>query len=482
MRLIVFLASLSFFNLFYAQEIDYFTDQRDGNVYKTVKIGEQVWMAENLKSEHYYDGTPIDLVTSNENWSESIFGFCYYDFNNQVQKENGNLYKYFTATDVCPVNWHLATIHEWDKLLFTLGKNKDDFHFIKDREETFILGNELKIKDQTLWKLWERRTDDFIESNQSISNSSGLSIMPSGIRINSGEFTWLGYETYFWANDPYLDFNDFNFGLSCYSLIFDDNKVKKNKNLHFLTWGASVRCVKDEFNSNLTKVHDSINQFSFDKQYWKTITTNNQVVSFNAKLLKNSKSAQNVLDVFKQNISSFDENNMYISSLSKDKKCFSLILGDQEQPCIYFFNIEKQTYHELNLCNQILWSSYSPNQDFVLYKTSPEQFSDDLTVYNIKNNTLNYINFYKQNHSHNDVGYVAPFEIIRINESSVNWLNQFEFEVIANIYSESWDLQDAKKEEIPAPNLRNEKGSATYVYTFNVELNKIVKTELIKHP
>lgn len=477
----IFLILTTILNCFVSiSQIDYFTDERDGKVYKTVKIGEQIWMAENLNSAYYFDGTPVELITSNETWSESLFGYSYYDFNEFIQTQNGNLYKYFTALDVCPYNWHLPANYEWDKMLFTLGKNKTEYHFKSKEKEVFLAGNELKIKDPILWQSWERRNGDFIESNQNISNKSGFSVLPSGIRLSSGEFAFIGYDTYFWSADFDLDSYSSYFGLSSYSLSFENNQVKKQFNPGSFGFGKSIRCVKDDVNPNLTKVHDSLNQFSFSKQHWNTLTTRNKVVSYNSLHLKNSKSAQIVLDAFKTKVSNFDENNTYISSLSKDKKYFSLVLGNEEQPCIYFFNVVKQTYQELNLCNQILWSSYSPNQDFILYKTSPERFPDNITVYEIESNELNNIDFYNQGFSTNKVGYIAPYEILRLDETSVNWINRFEFEVIANIYSEMDDFEGAKTEEIPASELRDGSGSATYIYTYNIKLKKIVKVIIIK--
>lgn len=461
-------------------QTDYFTDERDGKVYKTVKIGEQIWMAENLNTAFYFDGTPVELITSNETWSESLFGYSYYDFSETIQKQNGNLYKYFTATDVCPFNWHLPTNSDWDKMLFTLGKNKTDYHFKSQYEEIFLAGNELKIKDPTLWQFWERRDGEIFESNQYITNSSNFSALPSGYRFSDGSFSDLGRNTWFWSADSDLNFSNENSGINTYSLIFKRDHVEKNASPVVLQWGASIRCVKDDFNSNLTKVHDSLNKFSFSNQNWKTITTNNEVISHNSLQLKNSKSAQIVFDAFKQKVSNYDENNTYVSPISKNRKYFSLIINNEDQPCAYFFDLEKLTFIKLNLCNQNLWSSYSPNQNYVLYKTSHERFSDDLTVYDIESNALNYIDFYKQGFTQNKVGFIAPYEILRLDERSVNWINQFEFEVIVNIYSEMEDFERAKIEEIPATELRDDSRSATYIYTYNTNLKKIVKAIIIK--
>jgi uncharacterized protein (TIGR02145 family) len=460
-------------------QTDYFTDERDGKVYKTVKIGDQIWMAENLKTTFYFDGTQIELISSNETWSESLFGYSYYDFNETIQKQNGNLYKYFTATDVCPFNWHLPTNEDWDKMLFTLGKNKTDYHFKSREEEVFLAGNELKIVDPALWQFWVREDGEIFESNQEITNSSHFSATPSGYRYSDGSFVDLGRNTLFWSADSDLNFSNVNSGLTTYSLIFKRDHVTKKTSPDCLKIGASIRCVKDDLNSSLTKVHDSLNQFSFSKQFWKTLTTSNEVVSYNSLQLKNSKAAQIVLDAFKQKVSNYNENNTYVSPLSKSKKYFSIFL-EEEGSGIYFFNLEKMSAQNFKIANPSLWLSYSPNQDFVLYHQYIEGQSSTLYYYDIKNNELQTIAFQNQELKNSDVGFISPYEIIEFDLQSINWINQNEFEIISNIYSETYNRQGVKSEEIPAPELRDEHGSVTCIYTYNLKLKKVVKTKLIK--
>lgn len=476
----IFLILISIVNSFVSNsQIDYFTDERDGKVYKTVKIGEKIWMAENLNSAYYFDGTPVELITSNESWSQSLFGYSYYDFNETIQKQNGSLYKYFTALDVCPYNWHLPTNYEWDKMLFVLGKNKTDYHFKSHEEEIFLAGNELKIKDPTLWQFWERKDGEIFESNQEITNSSHFSALPSGYRYSDGSFVDLGKNTWFWSADSDLNFSNDNSGLTTYSLIFKQDHVIKNSSFDYLKRGVSIRCVKDDFNPNLTIVHDSLNRFSFSKQNWKTITTKDEVISNNSFQLKNSKSAQTALNAFKQKVSNFDENNTYVSPLSKDKKYFSIIL-EEEESGIYFFNLEKMSAQNFKIFSPSLWLSYSPNQDFVLYHQYIEGQSSTLYYYDIKNNELTTIDFQNQGLKNSDVGFISPYEVIQFDLENINWINENEFEISSNIYSETWNRQGAKNEEIPSDELRNEDGSVTYIYTYNVKLKKCVQTKIIK--
>lgn len=431
-------------------QTDYFTDERDGKVYKTVKIRDQIWMAENLKTTFYFDGTPIELISSNENWSESLFGYSYYNFNETIQKQNGNLYKYFTATDVCPFNWHLPTNEDWDKMLFTLGNNKTDYHLKSRDEEVFLAGNELKIVDPTLWQFWEREDGEIFESNQEITNSSHFSATPSGYRYSDGSFVDLGQNTWFWSADSDLNFSNDNSGLTTYSLIFKRDHVIKNTSPDFVKWGASIRCVKDDFNSNLTKVHDSINQNSFSKQNWKSITTYNEVVSLNARQFKSSKSAQIVLDALKQSVSLFEENNTYISSLSKDKRYCALTIKGKDN--IYFVNLMEPSIDEIEINYPSAWLSWSPNQTHVLFKNYQSLYIYDIV--NKRNTEL----VFDGNSSKSDIGNIEEYEFLSFDFLNINWISGVEFEVIGDVY--------AGTEHVLQRSL---------IYTYDIEKNQVTK-------
>lgn len=84
----------------------------DGNRYRTIQIGEQTWMAKNLKTTTYKDGTPIELVTNNNNWSEdSIGAYCWYNNDEEIGNIYGALYNYYAVetNKICPDGWHVPT-------------------------------------------------------------------------------------------------------------------------------------------------------------------------------------------------------------------------------------------------------------------------------------------------------------------------------------------------------------------------------------
>ena len=170
------------------------TKDRDGNIYKTIQIGNQTWMAENLN------------VTTKDSW-------C---FENKLSNcvIYGRLYTWEAAKKSCPNGWHLPTKQEFDLLLYTIGGKK-------------TAGNMLKSKYG--WRdVYKKNIDHY-----------GFSVLPAGVRNMDGKF--FKASTAFWSsteverNYPYAlhltdDFEDVYLGF--------DNSIDNN-------WGFSVRCIKD---------------------------------------------------------------------------------------------------------------------------------------------------------------------------------------------------------------------------------------------
>nr|WP_321354722.1 FISUMP domain-containing protein [uncultured Draconibacterium sp.] len=95
----------------------------DGNSYKTIQIGDQIWMAENLKTTTYNDGTPISEISNDSLWSIDALGaYCWYENDSLNAEHNGALYNWYAvATEkLCPVGWHVPTEDEWLELYHTL--------------------------------------------------------------------------------------------------------------------------------------------------------------------------------------------------------------------------------------------------------------------------------------------------------------------------------------------------------------------------
>lgn len=99
----------------------------EGNTYKTVQIGSQLWMAENLKTTKYSNGTEIPLVTGQEWYTMTSQGYCWYnnDYKN-FGKIYGALYNWaaIETGNLCPTGWHVPTDNDWNTLCKYLGGEK----------------------------------------------------------------------------------------------------------------------------------------------------------------------------------------------------------------------------------------------------------------------------------------------------------------------------------------------------------------------
>lgn len=220
----------------------------DGNIYETVKIGSQWWMAENLKTTHFSDGSEINLIENNENWENLGFSenaYCYYNNSLANAGTYGALYNWTAAMNsaesseltpsnvrgVCPTGWHLPSDGEWIILEMELGMSYDEAWLVGWRGTNE--GSKLKTK-----KGWY--------SNGNGTNSSGFSALPAGIRSGNGLFSDVGKTTHFWTSTEYLNITTYAFNRN---LDYNHSGVGWFRASHYYgfpkEFGFSVRCVKD---------------------------------------------------------------------------------------------------------------------------------------------------------------------------------------------------------------------------------------------
>jgi len=145
------------------------TDQ-EGNVYKTVTIGTQTWMAENLRTTLYNDSTPIPHVTVDSDWSTLTTGaFCNLHNTTDVNfiATYGRLYNWHAINTgkLAPTGWHVPTDAEWTTLVTFLGGST-------------VAGGELKEVGSTHWQ----------SVNVAATNSSGFTGLPGSQRNPTGTF------------------------------------------------------------------------------------------------------------------------------------------------------------------------------------------------------------------------------------------------------------------------------------------------------
>lgn len=147
-----------------------FTDQRDGQTYKYVKIDTQYWMAQNLN--YYVDTGCWDY--SSVSWYRSICGLCY---------------DWKTADKVCPDGWHLPSYEEWGYLEIALGMSEQEVGFTgwKGTDE----GGKLKEIGTKHWK----------NPNSGATNESGFTALPCGVSgFSSDDFARFGIGSYYWSS------------------------------------------------------------------------------------------------------------------------------------------------------------------------------------------------------------------------------------------------------------------------------------------
>ncbi len=190
----------------------------EGNIYKTVTIGTQVWMAENLKTTKYNDGFNIPMVTDNSIWINLVTpAYCWYNNDLTAFKNTyGALYNWYTVNTgkLCPTGWHIPSDTEWTSLTTYLGG------------ESIASG-----------KLKEEGTAHWLSPNTGANNETGFSALPGGER-EIGGFTKVRERGNWWSS------TEIGSASALYRVLkYNDNNLSRFN--VGKTVGFSVRCVKD---------------------------------------------------------------------------------------------------------------------------------------------------------------------------------------------------------------------------------------------
>lgn len=161
------------------------TDQQ-GNVYRTVKIGDQWWMAENLRATRYRNGDPIEHVTNNWIWRDLTTGaYCAYENDESIADTYGYLYNWYAAVDsrnIAPSGWRMPTDDDWKTLERYLGMSSSQANSTGWRGTNE--GGNLKATGSMHWD----------GANTGATNSTGFTALPGGSRSSSdGRFIVLGH-------------------------------------------------------------------------------------------------------------------------------------------------------------------------------------------------------------------------------------------------------------------------------------------------
>lgn len=190
----------------------------DGNEYGTIQIGDQLWLASNLKTTKYRNGDPIVNMTDFTIWQTLTTG-AFIDYDNDPSNGviYGHLYNWFAVNDsrkLAPVGWHVATDAEWEELVNYLGGAN-------------VAGGKLKETGDHHW----------FYPNFGATNDSGFNALPGGFSNSRG---WnINVYGYWWSS------TDYNATQAWYRYMHYDEEyigrtVNNTKNM-----GLSVRCIKD---------------------------------------------------------------------------------------------------------------------------------------------------------------------------------------------------------------------------------------------
>ena len=178
-------------------------DPRDGKSYKTVKIGNLTWMAENLNYDN--SATATGSIDSS---------FCYDGIPANCTKY-GRLYQEYAATAVCPEGWRLPTADDWRDLTNAVkeefGDNNGSLRTVGEWENT-IFGD-----------------------NVTATNASGFSALPAGYRAKTGEYDGQGTKAYFWGED----------NMNHYAWILSNQYDLDKESLIRGYFAYSIRCIKN---------------------------------------------------------------------------------------------------------------------------------------------------------------------------------------------------------------------------------------------
>lgn len=237
---------------------DGITDHSANIENETIVIGNQIWMAKNLDVITFRNGDTIFEAKSEEDWKKAsnlhISAWCYYDNDSNNGKRFGCLYNWYAVMDergLAPLGFHIPNNLEYDIFLLDLGLSRHG-----NQENKHNIASMLKSTSN----LWSPIGD---RNNETSTNISGFSALPSGLRYESGSFNDINEQGHWWSSQ--------NIWHSNY------NQIKSNKmnpsNLTIDYWvsgvgagsfdagtGLAVRCIKGEMNRT-TKIPELKNEF-----------------------------------------------------------------------------------------------------------------------------------------------------------------------------------------------------------------------------
>lgn len=187
----------------------------DGNVYKTVKIGNQIWMAENLKTKHYSDGTTIESFAYNNDTSNVATYGRLYRWKAAMRNAGSSGSSPSGVQGACPAGWHIPSNAEWQILIDNLGGEA-------------IAGGKLK----------EAGTSHWASPNAGATNESKFNLLPAGWFDFTGEFRRIGQWVFMRTSTSPGSY-------SVYARVFKSDLTSATTGDLHPDDAVPIRCVKD---------------------------------------------------------------------------------------------------------------------------------------------------------------------------------------------------------------------------------------------
>jgi uncharacterized protein (TIGR02145 family) len=212
----------------------------EGNVYKIIRFGSQLWMTENLRTTKYTDNTNIPYVTDSGTWAGlATPAYCYYDTTTDAaaRKKWGVLYNWYaidpmSSQKVTPDGWHVPTKWDWDNLQNYLIANGYNY-------DATVNGNKIAKSIATATNDWSiTAIEGAPGNNPGANNKSGFSALPAGCRNLESKFIFQGVESNWWNSTEY-DASE-----AYYSTLYY-NDVNLGKSIVYKVYGFSVRLMRD---------------------------------------------------------------------------------------------------------------------------------------------------------------------------------------------------------------------------------------------
>lgn len=218
----------------------------DGNLYKTVQIGSQVWMAENLKTTRYNDGTVIPEIQDNSVWLTLLIGGRRWYGNDATTYKDlyGAMYNWnaVNTKKLCPAGWHVPSDDEWKKLEIELGMTPEEADSWGSDEFPMLISRGTdqgtQLKATSGWTNWEGKDGNG-------TNTSGFSALPGGDTGWFGEFDLAGQCGTWWSSTEFNPAN-WNETSSAIARALGSGDEGVIRAAYYKHTGFSVRCLRDQ--------------------------------------------------------------------------------------------------------------------------------------------------------------------------------------------------------------------------------------------